>query len=278
MTLRRRRAALREREDSLAHLQSTYADERTHHDELAEGWSPFFVEESRIQRNVLFFKTVLERALGPLADSLPGKSVLDCGCGHGVLSVLLARHGARVTAFDLSPGCVEACLRLAEYNGVRDRVSAHVMAFESLGLRDETFDVVVGTRVLHHVQVLPAAKNLFRILKPGGKAFFWENSDRNPVIRIMRNHARLLGVRKLGTESERLLSRDDLEVLSHVFRGQCEVHHAPFYFFTLLKKHVLRPGQGQICGLDLWLSRLFPPLRKWSMHQVLELTKEASPS
>src|SRR5437867_2298100 len=51
--------------------------------------------------------------------SLDGLRVLDFGCGHGMAAVVLARAGARVTAFDLSHGYLEEAGRRACANGVQ---------------------------------------------------------------------------------------------------------------------------------------------------------------
>ena len=48
-------------------------------------------------------ETWVRPAFSKLGD-LRGKRALDYGCGHGMAAVVLARRGAVVTAFDLSPG------------------------------------------------------------------------------------------------------------------------------------------------------------------------------
>src|SRR5439155_17351646 len=47
-----------------------------------------------------------------------GLNVLDYGCGHAMAAVVLARRGASVTAFDLSPGYLEEARRRAQANGI----------------------------------------------------------------------------------------------------------------------------------------------------------------
>src|ERR1043166_3261625 len=61
-------------------------------------------------------ETWVRPALARLGD-LRGKSVLDYGCGHGMAAVVLARGGARVTAFDLSPGYLPQAPARAPANG-----------------------------------------------------------------------------------------------------------------------------------------------------------------
>ena len=71
---------------------------------------------------------------------LPGSTVLDVGCGSGVLAVAAARLGAgRVVAIDIDPAAHEATLDNAARNGVAVEVSA-----TPLGEVAGRFDVVVA--------------------------------------------------------------------------------------------------------------------------------------
>src|SRR2546421_583192 len=92
--------------------------------------------------------------LGPLA----GLRGLDYGCGHGMASVALARRGARVTAFDLSPGYLAEAARRALANGVD--VELVQADGERLPFADGGFDRVWGSAVLHHLDLRRAAAEL----------------------------------------------------------------------------------------------------------------------
>src|SRR5919201_6009687 len=63
-------------------------------------------------------ETWIRPALAKLGD-LRGKRALDYGCGHGMAAVVMARAGAAVSAFDLSPGYVAEARERAVANGVR---------------------------------------------------------------------------------------------------------------------------------------------------------------
>src|SRR5436309_12177021 len=93
--------------------------------------------------------------LGPL----PGRCVLDYGCGHGMAAVVLARRGARVSAFDLSAGYLGEASRRAAANGVRlnlVQADGHRLPFA-----DAAFDRVWGNAVLHHLDIDTAGRELF---------------------------------------------------------------------------------------------------------------------
>lgn len=147
--------------------------------------------------------------LGPLA----GKSALDYGCGHGMAAVVLARAGATVSAFDLSPGYVREAQARAAANGVR--VTCVAAAGEELPFADGSFDAVWGNAILHHLDLPRAARELHRVLKPGGVAVFAEPWGGNAALEFARRHLPYPG--KCRTADERPLTRRDLRPLREVF-------------------------------------------------------------
>src|SRR5262245_50783898 len=78
-------------------------------------------------------------AFARLGD-VSGRDVLDYGCGHGMAAVVLARRGARVTAFDLSARYVAEAAARARANGVR--VAFLQAVGERLPFGDGSFDRV----------------------------------------------------------------------------------------------------------------------------------------
>ena len=94
----------------------------------------------------------------------PNATVLDVGCGSGVLSVVAARLGAPyVEALDISVAAVEATNANAERNGVADVVSCSTRPLASV---DEPFDVVVAN--LLAPVVVDLATDLQRVVAPSG--------------------------------------------------------------------------------------------------------------
>jgi len=228
--------------------------------------------EQIIPWNYRFFFDVLAERIGGL-DHLAGKRVLDCGCGTGKLSVLLAKWGAVVTAFDISPKSIEICRQVAEKSQVEDRVKAEVAVFEDLNYPRASFDLIVGLSILHHVDIHGAMRQVHRLLKPKGFGLFWENSDRNPIIRILHRYARRLHVKKTGTPTERILGWYDLQVIRKEFGLGFRVYPAPFFFFSLAKEHLFQSrlkSFGRLLEeLDRFISQKSPCLRPYSFHQVI---------
>lgn len=111
--------------------------------------------------------------------SIKGKSVLDVGCGGGILSESMAQLGANVTGIDLG----EKSLKVAQLHSLESGVDVdyQLISVEKLAeLQPFSFDVVTCLEMLEHVpnpaSVVQACANL---VKPGGHVFF-SSINRNP--------------------------------------------------------------------------------------------------
>ncbi len=102
----------------------------------------------------------------------PGtKTVLDAGCGDGVLAVLIAKHFSdiKVIATDISPEAVERTKAAAEQNGVGDRVTCQVGDSENLPFADHSIEFVVSNHVLEHLPDFKKGLAEFnRVMQTGG--------------------------------------------------------------------------------------------------------------
>lgn len=110
---------------------------------------------------------------------LSGKSVLDIGCGGGILSESMALRGARVTGIDLG----EKALKVAELHRLESGVNVdyRLVSAEALAVEQPAgFDVVTCMEMLEHVPD-PAAivTACSKLVKPGGHLFF-STINRNP--------------------------------------------------------------------------------------------------
>lgn len=103
--------------------------------------------------------------------ALRAATVLDVGCGGGLLSESLAKEGARVTAIDLAP----ELLKVARLHTLESRVEVdyRLSSVEALAAgQPATYDAITCMEMLEHVpdpaSVLQACATL---LKPGGRLF-----------------------------------------------------------------------------------------------------------
>ncbi len=110
---------------------------------------------------------------------LAGKTVVDIGCGGGILAESMARKGAKVTGIDLS----EKALKVADLHSLESGVPVRyeMIPAEQLAAREpSSFDVVTCMEMLEHVPD-PAAvvQACATLVKPGGHVFF-STINRNP--------------------------------------------------------------------------------------------------
>jgi ubiquinone/menaquinone biosynthesis C-methylase UbiE len=108
---------------------------------------------------------------------------LEYGCGTSSLSLELARKGAKVVAIDISQVALKALQIHSEDQGnhILSLMNGECMAFE-----DNSFDLVYGSGILHHLDLSLALREIQRVLRPGGKAIFIEPLGNNIFINAFR--------------------------------------------------------------------------------------------
>ena len=109
-----------------------------------------------------------------LLGNVRGKTVLDYGCGLGDNSVLIASRAARVVGLDISPELVGLARARLEQHGLERHAHLHVGSAHQMPFPDASIDVVFGMAILHHLDLGLASAEIFRVLKPGGRAIFME--------------------------------------------------------------------------------------------------------
>jgi len=97
-----------------------------------------------------------------------GKTLLDIGCGGGLISEPMARLGAKVTAVDASEKNIAVAKLHAEKMGLS--IDYRCSSAEQL---NEQFDVVLALEIIEHVSDIPAfVAATCKLVKPGGKIFY----------------------------------------------------------------------------------------------------------
>jgi 2-polyprenyl-3-methyl-5-hydroxy-6-metoxy-1,4-benzoquinol methylase len=111
-----------------------------------------------------------------------GKRALELGCGTGLFTEMFAATGAEILAVDISPELLE---RARARKLPSDRVTFASRRFEDCDA-DGTFDAMIGSSVLHHLDLGAAISRMKILLKPGGRISFAEPNLLNPQVFLER--------------------------------------------------------------------------------------------
>lgn len=112
-----------------------------------------------------------------------GMTVLELGCGTGHFTRELACSGADIVAVDVSP----ELLAMAREGYPAPNVRYEVQNASALTYPNAVFDSVVGSSVLHHLEIKEALREIYRVLRVGGTIYFTEPNMLNPQIAIQKN-------------------------------------------------------------------------------------------
>jgi len=117
-------------------------------------------------------------------EELMNKTVLDVGCGGGILSESMARSGATVTGIDLAQSGLAVARLHLEDSGL-DIDYQHVSVEALADRQPGSFDVVTCMEMLEHVpNPSSVIASCSALVKPGGSLFF-STINRNPKAYLM---------------------------------------------------------------------------------------------
>jgi ubiquinone/menaquinone biosynthesis C-methylase UbiE len=183
----------------------------------------------------------LVKALGGL-DGRSFGDALEIGSGTGYFSLNLVQLGVidRLTATDISPGMLARLSATADGLGLSG-VSTVATEAEQLPFEDESFDLVFGHAVLHHIPDLDRAFAEFRrVLRPGGMiAFAGEPSRYGDRLAALPKRAGMLAApvwRRLVGAQRRAVPEAE-QSNGHALEGEVDVHaFAPADLRRLLRE------------------------------------------
>jgi ubiquinone/menaquinone biosynthesis C-methylase UbiE len=168
----------------------------------------------------------LRKALGRSPEAFG--DALEIGAGTGYFSLNLLRAGLieRATATDISPGMLATLEENASRLGLEARTAA--AEAETLPFPDQSFDLVFGHAVLHHIPDLGRAFSEFsRVLRPGGTvAFCGEPSRYGDLLAAIPKRTALLAA-PLWRRAMRASQRHeypDAEPNGHSLEAEVDVH------------------------------------------------------
>ncbi|MHC4779827.1 MAG: glycosyltransferase [Planctomycetota bacterium] len=226
-------------------------------------------ENMKVSEPTSWETSIVKDAFTHLGE-LKGFTFLDFGCGHGHNAIYAGLEGARPSVgFDLSLESIRVASMKARASGAQDRAFFVVARADRLPFRKGAFDRIVGTGILHHVDLEGATGEARRVLSVGvGRAAFTEPLDGNPAVKVVRSCFSY--PRKARTPWERPLRRRDVEKVLGIFPHS---EAREYYMFSGLLRAVKGYfTTGPIDRLDRALMNLHPLFRRLAA-QVLLLLK-----
>lgn len=153
---------------------------------------------------------------------VPGKRVLDIGCGYGGSSLdLLQQQASYVHGIDISERFIASARSFAQEN--RLDFDLHDISQPMTG----NYDVIFGRAILHHLDYQEVLSRLYRDnLNPGGVMIFMEPLGSNLLLRLYWQFAK-----DAHTPDEKPFMRQDLQWLQRQFSQFTLI---PINYFSLL--------------------------------------------
>ncbi len=206
--------------DHIKDVNTRYHDAAA--DEYDAKWGIDFGDIGREQ-----VRLKLVKALGGLNGESFGDA-LEIGAGTGYFSLNLLQLGVieRLTATDISPGMLRRLSKTADGLGLE--VTTVRAEAEELPFDDESFDIVFGHAILHHIPDLERALAEFRrVLRPGGAvAFCGEPSRYGDRLAALPKRAGLIVApawrRLLGAHRRAVAEAEQSK--GHALEGEVDVH------------------------------------------------------
>jgi SAM-dependent methyltransferase len=202
-----------------------------------------------------------------------GRDVLDYGCGDGERAIALQIQdiARSITAIDISDEAIKlAKLGSLKSSGSSSGINFLVKDCELTGFHEESFHLIYGNGIIHHLDTRKSIQEVHRLLKKEGSIIFYEPLGTNPVINLYRYLTP-----KSRTRDEHPLIMGDFEVIRSYFPNLKLYYYG---LFTLLFLPLYsNPDRSKIFKLAQSLDKfLFKNIRlaKYFAWSVLLVAKK----
>jgi SAM-dependent methyltransferase len=204
--------------EEIRDVNTRYHDVAAHHYDSKWG-----IDFGEIGREQVLVK--VDKAVGHRPDGWRRSLEIGAGTGYFTLNLLRAGMIAEATCSDISPGMLTALRANAERLGLEVRTEQ--VDAERLPFADESFDLVLGHAVLHHIPDLERAFAEFaRVLAPGGTVLFAGEPSRygDRLARVPKRAAGALAPLWRRALGARAAAPHDEQVPDAALEGFVDVH------------------------------------------------------
>ena len=165
-----------------------------------------------------------------LENNTKDKVVLDYGCGAGVVTEkMVGQKPSKIIGIDISDISINKAIHNAKKLNLN--IEYKVDNCENSNLDSNTFDIIYGSGILHHLNIKNSVEEINRLLKKNGIMIFIEPLGTNPLINLYRKFTP--GSR---SKDEHPFVSKDFELLKKIY-GEVNIKYygfltlffAPFY-------------------------------------------------
>lgn len=147
-----------------------------------------------------------------LAGDIDGKKVLDIGCQYGVFSFYLSERGGMVTGMDISEKWVNRCREECSERYPEKDMDFVVGDAQALPFPDESFDIVVCTEVVEHVDYAGnVLGEIHRVLTPGGILVLGTPNTASYYVWLWKAFKRILPMNAIRWVLKKVVSQEDIK-------------------------------------------------------------------
>jgi len=184
-----------------------------------------FADNDSIRTNIKKYYVINNIALKKYYDIIytncKNKKLLEYGCGTGDNIKIFNSFNAHVTGIDISQEGINKANKKIMTNKLD--ADCYVMDAENTDFKNNSFDIIAGRGIIHHLNIEKIYSETSRILNQHGHAVFMEPLGHNPLINLYRKLTP-----NIRTPDEHPLIRKDLKLLKKYF------YDVDIQYFSLL--------------------------------------------
>lgn len=203
-----------------------------------------------------------------LLDEASGKSILEYGCGLGSKAFDLAKAGADITGIDIS----ETGIEIAEETAKKLNLNCNfqVMNAEKTDFPNQSFDIICGSGIIHHLDLNLAYPELNRLLKKDGFALFTEPLGHNPFLNLYR-----LMTPDKRTKDEHPLKMTDIKELYKYFHSVEVIYTAMLTPLAIpfINKRIYTPIYNFLNSIEKGIMRFFPFMKRYCWYSLIKVSQ-----